>query len=110
MGFFSTIFGIGKKAFVPLVNLGKKAYTALSGIGRKIGSFFGRGGMKVGQSGKEVVKGAGQVGKADLRTPMAKAQMGIFKPPTKPSTFNPQGNVHSRGGGLFPPPSGNTPF
>lgn len=40
MGFFSTIFGIGKKLIVPAINLGKKAVTALSGVGTKVRNFF----------------------------------------------------------------------
>ena len=44
MGLFSTLFNIGKKAFVPLVNIGKKAFTGLSGLGKKIGDI----GTKIG--------------------------------------------------------------
>ena len=31
-------------------------------------------------------------------------------PKSETMSFNPKGNIHSRGGGLFPPPAGNTPF
>lgn len=40
MGIFSTLFNIGKKAFVPLVNIGKKAWSGLSGLGSKISNWW----------------------------------------------------------------------
>jgi len=40
MGLFSTIIGIGKKAFVPLMNLGRKGFGALRSIGTKIGNWW----------------------------------------------------------------------
>ena len=110
MGLFSTIFGIGKKLAMPLMNLGKRAYGALGSIGRKIGSFFGRtpkpaqpqGALFRGaskSSGKSFGEATAQVGKEVKRFPKSETM-----------TFNPRGNQFSRGGGLFPPPSGNTPF
>jgi len=84
------------------MGLGQKAYAGLRGIGSKIASLF-RGGMKQGQFGKEVVRGGGQKGTADLAGGIRQAQKNVF---------NPKGNKFSQGGGLFPPPSnmGATPY
>ncbi len=36
MGFFTSLFGIGKKLAVPLANVGRKMGGALAGVGKKI--------------------------------------------------------------------------
>lgn len=97
MGFFSSIFGLGKKLAIPLMNLGKKAYSALGNLGKKIGNWW-RGGLRQGQYGKEVVAGKGATGTADIAGGMRKAQMGIFKPPTRPAM-----PLHKGQQQLFPP-------
>ena len=43
MGFFSAIFGLGKKLAVPLMNLGKKIATPIATLGKKIGQGFKSG-------------------------------------------------------------------
>lgn len=40
MGFFSSLFGIGKKLAMPLANLGRKMWSGLSGIGRKVSNWW----------------------------------------------------------------------
>ena len=43
MGLFSTIFGLGKKLAIPLMNLGKKIASPIANLGRNIGSKIGQG-------------------------------------------------------------------
>lgn len=103
MGLFSTIFGIGKKLAMPLMNLGKRAYGALGGIGQKIGNWWRGGFSKVYQKGampvgKESVLGSGQKGTADIAGGIRKSQMNIFKPPKRPEM-----PLHKGQQQLFPP-------
>lgn len=42
MGFFSTIFSVGKKLASPLYNLGKKLAKPIASVGSKIGQGFNR--------------------------------------------------------------------
>jgi hypothetical protein len=95
------MFGFLTKVLRPLMSIGQKAIPAiksgLGSIGSKISTgysslkkfFTGGSGLKQGQYGKEVVKGGGVKGTADIAGGMKKAQMGIFKPPKGP----PQGGV-----------------
>jgi hypothetical protein len=43
MGFFTSLFGIGKKLAIPLANVGRKMGGALAGVGKKIVSGISSG-------------------------------------------------------------------
>lgn len=47
MGFFTSLFSVGKKLFVPVVNIAKKAALPIANLGRKIGSSISSGFQRV---------------------------------------------------------------